>query len=688
MAIEIMHMSANARLIRKVLTKYRNTFYALKELINNSIIAKAKRIEITFGTDADVEPDTWNYQQISHIIIRDNGHGVPFCDFYKSIMEIGTDNREDGCGVGRFGGLQIGRVMTIDTTAYDPTIKSFTKTTVKLTIDDFQGDDVTTKRFEVNKTILSGDSYNSYYEVKIESLYHNEGACAIKNKLLKEFLSDDLFANKLFQHYPLYIFNEDITFVLNGKGLRRLDFVKGTPIRKETNYTDVFGKNHTVYITYYPLSITDSKVRLFLQVKEGDVDTTALELAYNSMWYSPIMGAQYIIIQSDYITKDLCENFALADFREKEWDSFGTFIKTTIDEHYKKDNVKYKSFVEELIADKSYPFTKSEIENTSIVQDVFNQSAFYLEEDLKLIERNSSSKKLLFALLRKVIEDGDITFLIQNVMGLSKESQRKLIELLDRSKLEDIVAYSSNVAKKLTTLETLYQITVTNISKSIEARSNVDTMLAKELWILGEEYKNTIGSNIDQNTEELLNNLYNSTIASKPSKKDDNLLPEVSRGVKAIKDQVVYNERYTGGSQKEILIVNIRQPSCHFGQVDMAHVDRYVYDLQTQSHFVKRNVSYKVFVIVNQLSQFARSQINTTCRDRNEPFLYKEIVNDEVNIKVYIVEWSELIAHNKLLLSSMSETLRIKQINAQALFLNEYKDLIERKNKGKLSIIK
>ena len=72
MAIEIMHMSANARLIRKVLTKYRNTFYALKELINNSIIAKAKRIEITFGTDADVEPDTWNYQQTSYNISNGN----------------------------------------------------------------------------------------------------------------------------------------------------------------------------------------------------------------------------------------------------------------------------------------------------------------------------------------------------------------------------------------------------------------------------------------------------------------------------------------------------------------------------------------------------------------------------------------------------------------------------------------
>lgn len=102
---EIMHMGTNARLICKVLTKYRNSFFALKELINNSIIAKAKRIEIIFvskGNKEDLE-----YKPINQITIRDNGYGVSYSDFYKSIMEVGTDNRVDGYGVGRFGGLQI-----------------------------------------------------------------------------------------------------------------------------------------------------------------------------------------------------------------------------------------------------------------------------------------------------------------------------------------------------------------------------------------------------------------------------------------------------------------------------------------------------------------------------------------------------------------------------------------------------
>lgn len=37
MKVEKMHMNTNARIVSKVLTRNRSTFYALKELINNSI---------------------------------------------------------------------------------------------------------------------------------------------------------------------------------------------------------------------------------------------------------------------------------------------------------------------------------------------------------------------------------------------------------------------------------------------------------------------------------------------------------------------------------------------------------------------------------------------------------------------------------------------------------------------------
>lgn len=683
---EIMHMGTNARLICKVLTKYRNTFFAMKELINNSIIAKAKRIEINFDSKGNKED--WGYNAIDQITIRDNGYGVSYTDFYKSVMEVGTDNRTDGYGVGRFGGLQIGKVMTIETTAYDETQQAFTTTSVTLNAEDLKGKDLREKDFEVSRQILEGKNHNPYYEVRITSLYHNDPECPLKNKLVKEFFSDNLFSNKLFQHYPLYIFNEEVSFLLNGNELNRIDFVASLPQKKETQYTDVYGKDHQVSFTYYSLKLSDQKVRLFLQVNDGEVNTTALELGYNSLWYSPIMGAQYVIVESDYITKDLCDNFVLVDFREKSWDSFGTFIKNTIDEHYKKDNVKYRSFIEELSADKSYPFSESEKSESSLIVDVFNQSAFFLEEDLRLIEKNNSSKKMIYTLLRKVIEDGDLKFLIENVMGLNKESRSKLIELLDRTKLEDIISFSSSIAKRQTTLEILYQIAVTNIPKSIEARTDLNVLLGKELWLFGEEYTNTIASVFNSTTETLLNELFNRNIATKPSTKDGNLIDNCSRSVKAIGDLTLYNERNLGNSLQEMMVVNIRRPSCLFGQVDMVHVDSYIYAIQSQSQFVKRNTKYKIFFVVNQLSDYAKSQINSPKKENNEPFLYKDIQESETNIKVYIAEWSELIAHNRNMLSCMSETLKTKQVNAQAMFLDEYADLIERKNKGRLSIIK
>lgn len=41
MRTERMHMNTNARLVSKVLTKNKNTFYALKELINNLSFASS-----------------------------------------------------------------------------------------------------------------------------------------------------------------------------------------------------------------------------------------------------------------------------------------------------------------------------------------------------------------------------------------------------------------------------------------------------------------------------------------------------------------------------------------------------------------------------------------------------------------------------------------------------------------------
>ena len=76
----IMHMSTHPRLLKDVLTQYKSTFAALKELINNSIQANAKRIEINL-VPTECDEDSINYHPIDSIQVIDDGDGIPFSQF-------------------------------------------------------------------------------------------------------------------------------------------------------------------------------------------------------------------------------------------------------------------------------------------------------------------------------------------------------------------------------------------------------------------------------------------------------------------------------------------------------------------------------------------------------------------------------------------------------------------------------
>lgn len=97
--------NTNGRVISEMLTKYRDTFRALTELINNSI--QAESTEIKLNIDYGISTDPLN-PLIKSIEIIDNGKGICSKDFEKKIFEIGTTVKSGGQGVGRFSALQIG----------------------------------------------------------------------------------------------------------------------------------------------------------------------------------------------------------------------------------------------------------------------------------------------------------------------------------------------------------------------------------------------------------------------------------------------------------------------------------------------------------------------------------------------------------------------------------------------------
>lgn len=670
MAVIKMKMTTNARLVGDVLPNKRSTFYALKELINNSIKAHAKNIYIDFyPSNSDV--NALQYRPIDKIVIADDGEGVSESRFANRIMEIATESENGGNGTGRFAGLLIGRTMTIETIAYDQELQKKTMSSVTFNANDFTKGNIN----DVELTVTCIDAQpetHSGYKVILSNLYHNELDCPRKNRLSTEFKSEN-FAQAIFEHYPFYLFNECLNFVVNGKALKMEDFfLNNAKIEKDVDYTDISGKEHNVHFQFYSLKLSDKRVRIFLQSTIG-IKTIIAEFVYNSIWYSPdAMGAQFIVVESDIITSDLYANFTIESLGHNEWTTFSKLMKDTIDEHFKKGDVKYKSFIEKLEADQYYPYTPEERKNNLFSEHLFERSAYLFEDDLKLLSADDKIRKIIYLLLRKAIETGDLSYLFCNVLNISKDGKKKLMELLKLTNLEEIVRFTAEVAEKEQFLTLLTQLTYgKDIAKHILERKQLHKIVEKNLWIFGEEYLGTPILWSDKNLGNNLDDLHNKYLAYNPTNKDENLI-SVKGKIRSITDLFFYNEKKMGNGRKEVMIVELKAPKCAIHQKELNQVDMYGFQIANEPKFPKHNVTYKILLISSKITDFAKSQINGNKLNERVPFLYKTINDNNADIQIYVMEWSDLINRNQMQLSYLNNNLNIENRSVVEMFEDLY----------------
>lgn len=81
---------------------YSNTAYALSELIDNSLQAKASRVEVGF-IEKKSEGNERNWHHVKEISVWDNGTGMNPETLLKAMQFGGSENRYDEEGMGKFG---------------------------------------------------------------------------------------------------------------------------------------------------------------------------------------------------------------------------------------------------------------------------------------------------------------------------------------------------------------------------------------------------------------------------------------------------------------------------------------------------------------------------------------------------------------------------------------------------------
>lgn len=681
-----MKMSTNPRLLKDVLTLYKSTFYALKELIDNSIQANAKRVDVKL-IPSSCPIDSVNYKSIESIEVYDCGDGVPFSMFENSIMQIATENKVEGQGVGRFGALQIGKEIRIETTAYDKEKGKYTRTAVTMTANNIlSAKDLQKVDFPIETEEIE-EKCNHYYKVVISDLYHNSpDKIKKKNKLSEEFRTLESFKQALFETYPFDVFEGRVQFAVNGEELQRGQFLLDTPhlIKKEVECSD--GTKHEIWLNFYKVNLKTADISIYFQVENSGIKQSIAKYSYVSPWHTPDVGAWYVMVESDLITPDMMVDFALADFGNDS-KTIQQTIKDAIDDFFKKDNRKFVSFVDRLKADNSYPYRDFRNDSTPLEESLFNHTAYILELDLKFIENSNPARNIVYQMVKKLIEDGNIEFLYSEILKLSDESREKFKNLLRLTDMDDVVEFSSSVNTKTSFLNFLHDLCYGDVSKWLKERSQLHKIVKEELWIFGEEY--TEGTKLwsDKNLENNLEKLHKMYFCYEPTEEDENTIKDCKDKNRDITDLFFYNKKKTGNGRTEVMIVELKAPCCAISNKEILQIERYRDDIMDSSAYSKNKVSYKLLLISSRINKPIRRRLegiaSWNCQD--DAFLYSLNQEKGYEIKVYVMEWSDLIEMNRKKLEYLSQSLPVKLEDVGEKFAREYPKLLDEKSRNRLN---
>ncbi len=665
------------------LTRYGDTFKAFIELVNNSIQAQSKRVEINVIYTNDLEYPSG----IKSIEILDDGHGVAFSEFQQKVLEIATTSKLDGQGVGRFSSFQIGELMHIETVGFDKELDQFTKTKFGLDTTDLEDASLSQTELKVDFEELGNENQSTYYKVRIEQLHHNkQETITKKNKIVRAFLEEN-FKQCLFERYPFEIFNSSIDFVVNGESVQRDEFVIEKPSKQTLSYTDVKGREHSFDFFFYNIKAELEKVKVFMQVENAGLKSIAHEFNYSSAYHTPDLGTWFIYVDASKLEVDLFRNLDLEGLGEKEVGNLKSFIKDSINDFFKKRNKRYDNFLQKLKNDDSYPY-KSHSKGSASLVSVFDKAAYLVENEHHLLTDNAKIRKFVYPLIDRTLRDGNVQYIFEQVLQLSDENLERFKNLVQQSDLEDVVKFASSVAEKMEFLDFLYELVYGEISKYIKERKHLHKILENNLWLFGENYNGTPHLWSDKKLGNNLIELRDKYFDYEPSEDDDNIISlKEEEGMNDITDLFFTNEKITDAGKREVMVVELKSPKCAISQKELNQIDRYAFSLESEPSIPSNDVKYKLILISSKLTAYAQSEMKSkSSLQPSKPFYYGH--KTEKDIEIYVLQWADLIELNRRKLGYLSNQLSVKDKTVSDKFNQEYSDIIDEKLRSQLRTVK
>lgn len=291
-------------------------------------------------------------------------------------------------------------------------------------------------------------------------------------------------------------------------------------------------------------------------------------------------------------------------------------------------------------------------------RQVFDILAVNVESYLPSFEdADEKTKKFTFRLLAQAIRENpdSVQEIIGEVLGLKKDAQDDLAELLRKTPLSSIISSAKIVANRLDFLNGLETLLFDKENKKkLLERDQLHKILENEAWLFHEEFA-LAGS--EQRLEEVLSK----HLAELGQREDDSAPVEVGEGKTGRVDLMLHKVVQPRTGEYDYLIVELKRPSQKINSKVLTQIESYAMAVAKDERFQNIPARWTFIAISNDFDDLAKSKANQ--RDRPKGKVYDDAV---LNITVWAKSWADVINDARARLRFVNEQLAYEADQASA----------------------
>jgi len=134
----------------------------------------------------------------------------------------------------------------------------------------------------------------------------------------------------------------------------------------------------------------------------------------------------------------------------------------------------------------------------------------------------------------------------------------------------------------------------------------------------------------------------------------------------------MYNERILDYKRREVLVVELKAPKVKISPKEIGQVMKYAREIEKSSS-VSRDINFKILLISSDINDDAQFDITGRQKREDNPYFYFR--NEDKNIEIWIMKWSDLIENTKRKLKYMANILQTKDIDVQEKAKRDFEDI-------------